>query len=163
MNASMAQVREAAGSVQGGGSNAGTCRCGGNRALEVDSGRLPFDRRWTLVDAYDRDGVRYIVARENRPRSDGLVALSERERQVVEYLGRQLSTKEIAFTMGIADATVRVLIRRAAAKLGATSRASLLAQVEARRSSVASAGAAREEPLPAPAEAGPDNPRKGTS
>lgn len=112
----------------------GACRYGGCRLVGVEPGRPPLGRSWTLVDVFDRDGARYIVARENRPPADGLAALSDRERQVVEHLVRDLSTKEIAFALGIAAVTVRVLIRRATAKLGATSRSSLLAQVAARRS-----------------------------
>lgn len=109
------------------------CRCGG-RLVVLEPGRPTLGGRWTLVDAFDRDGVRYVVARENRSKSDGLAALSERERQVVEQLGRGLSTKEIAYALGIAGATVRVFIRRASGKLGATSRRSLLARVVAQRS-----------------------------
>ena len=43
------------------------------------------------------------------------------------------STKEAAYALGIADVTVRVLIRRAATKLGVRSRDSLLAHHEVRQ------------------------------
>jgi len=69
--------------------------------------------------------------------------LSVREREVVEGLARGQSTKEIAFALGIADVTVRVLIRRAVAKLGVASRSGLLAHSEVSRS--------REGAAPAPA------------
>jgi len=86
--------------------------------------------RWTLIDAVDRGGTRYVVARENRAEVGGLAALSDRERQVVAYLAVGQSTKETAYALGIADVTVRVLLRRAAGKLGVPSREALLAHPE---------------------------------
>ena len=83
--------------------------------------------RWTLVDAFERDGSRYVVARENQSPVRGLQSLSERERQAVAYLAVGQSTKETAYALGISDATVRVLLSRAATKLGVGSRAALLA------------------------------------
>src|SRR4051812_43002802 len=89
--------------------------------------------RWTLVDRFERGGRRYIVARENRSQLRGLLALSERERQAVAYLAIGQSTKEAAYALGISDATVRVLLSRAAAKLGVRSRSALLSHPEVRR------------------------------
>jgi DNA-binding CsgD family transcriptional regulator len=45
-------------------------------------------------------------------------ALSARERQVHEMLGKGRTSKEVAFELGIAAATVRVLQSRARKKLG---------------------------------------------
>jgi DNA-binding CsgD family transcriptional regulator len=90
-------------------------------------------QRWTLVDSFTRSGTRYVVARENRPEVRGLAALTERERQVVAYLAMGQSTKEAAYALGISDVTVRVLLRRAASKLGVRSRDSLLAHHEVRQ------------------------------
>ena len=90
-------------------------------------------QRWTLVDSFTRGGTRYVVARENRPEVRGLATLTERERQVVAYLAMGQSTKEAAYALGISDVTVRVLIRRAATKLGVRSRDSLLAHHEVRQ------------------------------
>lgn len=89
--------------------------------------------RWTLVDAFEENGRRYIVARENRARVRGLDALSDRERQSVAYLALGLSTKETAYALGIAAVTVRVMLARAAGKLGVASRAALLQHPEVRR------------------------------
>jgi DNA-binding CsgD family transcriptional regulator len=82
--------------------------------------------RWTLVESYQQGGVRYVVARENRPALRGLAALSERERQVVVYLALGRSTKEIAYALGISDSTVRVLLARAATRLRVRSRKQLV-------------------------------------
>ncbi len=86
--------------------------------------------RWTLVDSFERGGARYVVARENQSSVRGLESLTERERQAVAYLAIGQSTKETAYALGIADATVRVLLGRAAAKLGVRSRAALLLHPE---------------------------------
>jgi DNA-binding CsgD family transcriptional regulator len=82
--------------------------------------------RWTLVDGFERGGARYVIARENQADVRGLNLLTERERQVVALLAIRASTKEIAYALGISDATVRVLLARAATKLGVRSRAALL-------------------------------------
>jgi DNA-binding CsgD family transcriptional regulator len=89
--------------------------------------------RWTLVDSFERGGARYVVARENQAPVDGLGSLTDRERQVVAYLAIGQSTKETAYALGISDVTVRILIRRASAKLGVHSRKALLAHREVRR------------------------------
>jgi DNA-binding CsgD family transcriptional regulator len=88
--------------------------------------------RWTLVDSFERSGARYVVARENQSCFEGLASLTDRERQAVVYLAIGLSTKETAYALGISDVTVRVLLARAAAKLGVRSRAELLAHDEVR-------------------------------
>jgi DNA-binding CsgD family transcriptional regulator len=89
--------------------------------------------RWTVVDSFEHGGARYIVARERPSPAAGLIALSSRERQVVACLALGQSTKEAAYALGISDATVRVLLARAVAKLGVRSRAALLDHPEVRR------------------------------
>lgn len=88
--------------------------------------------RWTLVDAFERGGVRYVVARENQSHPKGFEALTDRERQVIVYFAVGQSTKETAYALGISDATVRVLLSRAAVKLGVESRRGLLAHPQVR-------------------------------
>jgi DNA-binding CsgD family transcriptional regulator len=88
--------------------------------------------RWTLVDRVDRNGERYVAARDNRPEVAGLVALSERERQVVAYAVVNQSAQETAYTLGISAATVRMLLGRAGSKLGAQSREQLMQHPEVR-------------------------------
>jgi DNA-binding CsgD family transcriptional regulator len=89
--------------------------------------------RWTLVDSFEQGGGRYVVARENQSSLEGLEALTDRERQTVVYLAIGQSTKETAYALGISDATVRVLLARAAAKLGVRTRRQLLEHHEVRR------------------------------
>jgi DNA-binding CsgD family transcriptional regulator len=68
----------------------------------------------------------HIVLRETHLPAPGLEILTVRERQVVACLASGHSTKEVAFALGIADATVRVLLARAANKFGVHSRQELL-------------------------------------
>jgi len=106
--------------------------------------------RWTLVDRFERDGGRYIVARENQSQPQGLMSLSDRERQTVAYLAIGQSTKETAYALGISAATVRVLLARAASKLGVPSRAALLDHAEVRlpRPEARANGGATQVPSP---------------
>lgn len=79
--------------------------------------------RWTLVDHFESDGKRYVLAHTNAAAPVAPRALSAREREVLEraVLGRE--NKLIGYELGLADATVRVLMSRAAAKLGVRTRA----------------------------------------
>jgi DNA-binding CsgD family transcriptional regulator len=93
------------------------------------------DARWSLVDEFESDGKRYVVARENEPVAPSLAALSKRERQIVGYAVLGHTSKLIAYELGIADATVRVLLHRAKRKLKVKLREGLVeAFVEATRS-----------------------------
>jgi DNA-binding CsgD family transcriptional regulator len=76
------------------------------------------------------DGVRYVVAREDKVVRRGFAALTRREQQAVTSLARGQSTKEVAYALGITDVTVRVLLARAATKLGVRTRRELLAHDE---------------------------------
>jgi DNA-binding CsgD family transcriptional regulator len=84
--------------------------------------------RWTLVEQFDHDGHRYLVARRNDPLEgkQWIDALTRREHQVVAYASLGHWNKLIAYELGIADSTVRVLLTRAAAKAGVRSRKDLV-------------------------------------
>jgi DNA-binding CsgD family transcriptional regulator len=81
--------------------------------------------RWTLVDQFEHDGKRYLLARENEPATRGPHVLTPREQQVVALLALGHSGKLIAYELGIAYSTVRVLLANAQKKLGAASREEL--------------------------------------
>lgn len=83
--------------------------------------------RWTLVDQIEEGGRRYILARQNDPVAPGPESLTAREKQVIGYAKLGHHNKLIAYELGIADATVRVLMARAAAKLGVRTREELVA------------------------------------
>ena len=81
--------------------------------------------RWVLVDYFERDGEIHILAREDAA-FHALSALTVSERAVAERAARGLHNKAIAFELGLAHSTVRVLCARAASKLGARSRRELV-------------------------------------
>ncbi len=88
--------------------------------------------RWSLIDEFDTDGRRFVVAIENAPptrppRKD----LSEREHQVMTQAHLGHSDKVIAYELGLSTSTVRVLLHRATKKLGASTRREALARFDA--------------------------------
>jgi DNA-binding NarL/FixJ family response regulator len=83
--------------------------------------------RWTLVDHFDEDGKRYLLA-VREAAGDGLSVLSPRERQVVGFVAQGRSNKSVAYELGISQSTVSVLVCRASARLGVRSRRELIAK-----------------------------------
>jgi DNA-binding NarL/FixJ family response regulator len=83
--------------------------------------------RLTLVHTFEESGRRYIVARENDAATQGIAALTEREREIVEHATHGFTNKQIAYNLGISNATVRVLMARAANRIGVRTRRELLA------------------------------------
>jgi len=94
----------------------------------VDGWKGLVAARWTLLDSFERDGKRYLLAQRNDPAVSWIETLTERERQVVAYASLGRWNKLIAYDLGIAHATVRVLLARAAAKAGVRTRAELVAR-----------------------------------
>jgi DNA-binding CsgD family transcriptional regulator len=96
--------------------------------------RTLVDAELTLLDHFERGGKRYVVAVANPPASvasRALASLSPRERQVAAAAATGRTNKLIAYELGIAYSTVRVLLARAARRLGAGSRRELVAIVRA--------------------------------
>jgi DNA-binding CsgD family transcriptional regulator len=85
------------------------------------------DARYTLVDRFEHDGRRYIVAHDNAGVAPHPEVLAPRERQVVAAAAGGRTNKLIAYELGLGDSTVRVLLARAAKKLQVTSRKELVA------------------------------------
>ena len=80
------------------------------------------DGRWSLVEHVDTDGKRMITAQRNESATSGTIGLSQHEQQVLSYATLGHSNKLIAYELGLAHSTVRVLLARAASKLGARGR-----------------------------------------
>jgi DNA-binding CsgD family transcriptional regulator len=83
--------------------------------------------QWSLIEHFDSDGRRYIVARRNDPSVTDPRALSLRERQVLAYAALGQSLKIIAYSLGLSLATVAGHRARAMRKLGLRSQAELVA------------------------------------
>lgn len=82
--------------------------------------------RWSLVDHFDRDGRRFVLARPNEPITNPLESLTERERQVLGLIANGHSNKLVGYELGLSASTVSTLLSRARHKLGATDRVSLV-------------------------------------
>jgi DNA-binding CsgD family transcriptional regulator len=96
-------------------------------ASALDFSHPSAKTRLTLVHTFEESGRRYIVARENDAHSLGVAALTGREREIVEQATSGFSNKQIAYNLGISNATVRVLMARAAGRIGVRTRRELLA------------------------------------
>lgn len=88
--------------------------------------KVLVEHRWSLLDHFDRDGKRYLLACRNSPSALASALLTPREREVVSLAARGHSNKLIGYELGIATSTVGVLLNRAAARLGVKSRRSLI-------------------------------------
>lgn len=85
------------------------------------------DGRWSLVDRFDTDGRRFIVAVKNDPAHPDPRGLTMGEREVCEFVGMGRSTKQIGYILGVSLSAVTNMTARAQAKLGLSSRAELAA------------------------------------
>jgi DNA-binding NarL/FixJ family response regulator len=78
--------------------------------------------RWSLVDRFDADGRRFVVAYRNPPGVLDPRRLTPREEHVTTLAAIGRANKEIAFELGIAQSTVATLLASALGKLGLESR-----------------------------------------
>jgi DNA-binding NarL/FixJ family response regulator len=81
--------------------------------------------RWSLIDHFDSDQRRYVVAVKNDPDMRDPRGLSTRERQVAEFFGMGRHTKEIGYILGLTQSTVGNTLTRAQRKLGMESKTEL--------------------------------------
>lgn len=95
--------------------------------------RCLVDGTWTLIDTFDGNGKRYVLAHRNERSRFSLSGpkLSDRERDVLTRLAEGYTNKLIAYELGLTTSTVATLLKRAATKLGATTRAELVALARA--------------------------------
>jgi len=94
------------------------------RALETWQGLVRG--RWSLLDWFDTDGRRFVIAKPNAPSIGDPRGLTEREAQVVTYAALGESGKIIGYRFGLSTSTVSSLLMSAMRKLGVTSQAQLV-------------------------------------
>ena len=97
--------------------------------------RTLVNGEWSLVERFEHDGRRYLVAHANPPESLGLRALTSRESTTVELAALGKSNKLIAYELGLADSTVSSHLHAAMRKLGISSRSELILLANHLRSS----------------------------
>jgi DNA-binding NarL/FixJ family response regulator len=81
--------------------------------------------RWSLVDRFDSDGRRFVVAYRNPPGVLDPRRLTPREEGVTALAAIGRSNKEIAGQLGVTQSTVGTLLAAALGKLGLSSRTML--------------------------------------
>jgi DNA-binding CsgD family transcriptional regulator len=75
--------------------------------------------RWSLLDRFDSDGRRYVVAHRNDASFPDLRGLTMRQRQIASYAALGYSNKVIAYQLGLSTSTVSEHLARARSKLSA--------------------------------------------
>jgi DNA-binding CsgD family transcriptional regulator len=82
--------------------------------------------RWSLVEHFDHDGRRYVLARRNETSAAKLRGLTFLERQVLTLAAMGHTNKLIAYQLGISLSAVAMRLSRAAKKLGVRTRVQLM-------------------------------------
>ena len=104
-----------------------------DRALEVWEGLVRG--RWSLIDWFDSDGRRFVVALPNAPNCGDPRGLTDRELQVAKLSARGESAKLIGYTLGLSRQRVSQLLRRAMHKLGVKTQPQLVVELATFRKS----------------------------
>jgi DNA-binding CsgD family transcriptional regulator len=90
------------------------------------AGTLAAASGFSVIDHFQRESRRYVIARADDSPRARFAQLTPRERQVAGQAARGLANKVIAFDLGLSTSTVGVLLSRAARKLGVRSRKQLM-------------------------------------
>jgi DNA-binding CsgD family transcriptional regulator len=102
-------------------------------AIELDGTKIPLELI-ARVELQDHGQLSIDIALTDPPAgaeatSEGAIRLTRRERAVINVVAMGKSSDEIATMLGISPATVRTHVRNAMAKVGARTRAQLIAIV----------------------------------
>jgi DNA-binding CsgD family transcriptional regulator len=95
-----------------------------DRALALWQGLV--SGRWSLVDQFDHDGRRFVVAKRNAISPRKWKALSPREAQILAYLAEGQAPKLIGYQLGLSTSTVSTDVARMIRKLSVSSRLELI-------------------------------------
>jgi DNA-binding CsgD family transcriptional regulator len=93
-------------------------------ALEIWHGLVRG--RWSLVDWFDTDGRRFVLAKPNAPQIGDPRGLTEREHQVATYAALGETSKIIGYRFGVSPPRVSALLNAAMRKLGVKTQAQLV-------------------------------------
>lgn len=103
----------------------------------LDLWRALAAARWSLVDGFERDGRRYLIARRNEPEAAGDRGLTALEQLVVERIAARRSSKAIAYELGLSASTISAFLSSAMVKLGVKTREELVQAVVVARTTTA--------------------------
>jgi DNA-binding CsgD family transcriptional regulator len=85
--------------------------------------------RWSLVDWFDTDGRRYVLAKPNLPRVGDPRGLTEQEALIATYAARGETGKILSYRFGISRQRISTLLGSAKRKLGVKTQAELAAKL----------------------------------
>jgi DNA-binding NarL/FixJ family response regulator len=108
---------------------------GGARArlrgeLRLDKSSIPLEATVSVdLDGEDRISLHLTLPVSEKVADEAVAQLSARERTIISLIGMGQETDEIAGRLFISPATVRTHVRNAMSKLGAHTRAELVARV----------------------------------
>jgi DNA-binding CsgD family transcriptional regulator len=94
------------------------------RALELWQGLV--DGRWSLVDQFDSDGKRYVIAHRNAESVSDPRGLSTTEVSVLGLVARGYSNKLAAYHLGLSESRVSTMLHSGMSKLHINSRVELV-------------------------------------
>lgn len=80
--------------------------------------RALVDGEWSVVEIFDSDGRRFMIARRNPPAPFHAPLLTERERCVLGLRARALGIKQIAYELALSESTVSRILSTGMRKLG---------------------------------------------
>jgi DNA-binding CsgD family transcriptional regulator len=95
----------------------------GDEAVEIWTAL--FEGRWSLIEHFDSDGRRFLLAERNDPKLPPRPLLTERELAVLHYRALGRSIKLIAYELGLSLSTVSGALRSGMKKLRVKSVAEL--------------------------------------
>jgi DNA-binding CsgD family transcriptional regulator len=87
--------------------------------------------RWSLIDWFDTDGRRFVLAKPNAPNLGDPRGLSGREHQVVTYAAQGEAVKLVAYRLGLSQNRVSSLLQSAMRKLGVKTHPQLVERMRA--------------------------------
>jgi DNA-binding CsgD family transcriptional regulator len=92
----------------------------------LDTWKALVQGRWSMVDWFDSDGRRFVLAHPNPPEVTDPRGLTERERQVAAYAALGETNKLISYRLGISEPKVSTAVQAVMHKLGVRTRPQLV-------------------------------------
>jgi DNA-binding CsgD family transcriptional regulator len=92
----------------------------------LEAWRSLVEGEWSLVEVFESDGRRFMVARRNAPDAPRTPLLDHRERTVLGLRARAHGVKLIAYELGVSPSSVSRALSTASTKLGLQSMADIV-------------------------------------